>query len=266
MERRDFLRLLPLGAGYTLLNGCDLLTRQPSTTTYDIWWLQEGSFHVHSQSEVCLCVVDNDIPVDRFIGEYNCPEEYSGCDDLYGPYSQGGPYHGAFLDTPGILLPYASDANSFISESEAVEPVEIDFYDHSSDSKSGITSEPPLRFGKYRVRIAKDRGGYVGGCIRKNGPHVHVHLKDTDINRDVFNFHIMTWYNSNGFVCFGIYESVSRKCFRFCGDELWRGIRDSIYTVLVAYMAVSLARTIAAAAATAAVAALVVLPGVPPPP
>jgi len=95
--------------------------------------------------------------------------------------------------------------------------------------------------------------GYVGGCIRRNTEHVNIHLRNTQSNSEIFNFHlVLRWGGYRP--CLSIYESASGWCSDTCTWALWNVIWGAIYAVAIRYFAAWLASAIAAAVTGSALA------------
>lgn len=105
--------------------------------------------------------------------------------------------------------------------------------------------------GRYRCMVRWERG-YVGGCIKRNGWHLNLHIRDIKANRDVLNSHMMGW-GENG-PQFGIYNSANGYCATSRGK--FTAIKDAIQRTIqnaVPYMPVWAAAAIATTVAYIAV-------------
>lgn len=88
-----------------------------------------------------------------------------------------------------------------------------------------------IKVGSYMFFIRWEYG-YVGGCIRRNGWHLNLHIRDWRANRDITNFHLMGWWQNGP--QFGIYNSVTQWCKTTRGN--FTAIRNAFIEGLSRYM------------------------------
>lgn len=120
------------------------------------------------------------------------------------------------------------------------------------------------KIGRYYYRVSLEKG-YIGGCIRRRVWHAGAMVKYQRSKRPFFDLHIAGWWHG-GRPCFGVYESHSRWCRKWCTWNAWRVIYVLTLSVATLYVSYWVASALAAAIASSAVGVLIAIPGVPPPP
>jgi len=106
--------------------------------------------------------------------------------------------------------------------------------------------------GCYRLMLRWEPG-YTGSCIRRNGWHLNFHLRNGCGNYDVFNVHVVPWWENGPQI--GIYNSANGWCAQSRGT--WTDMRDNFLRMaLAAGLGYGVAVTVANTMATLSVAAL----------
>jgi hypothetical protein len=94
--------------------------------------------------------------------------------------------------------------------------------------------------------------GYVGGCVRRTGWHLNFHLKNRCNERELFNLHVIGWWDNGP--QFGAYNSANNWCAQSRGT--WTSIRDKFVLALGAIGIGGLAATVIANISTGVVVAV----------
>ncbi|MCL5407550.1 MAG: hypothetical protein M1429_03585 [Patescibacteria group bacterium] len=115
-----------------------------------------------------------------------------------------------------------------------------------SQSQTQSQTRAGWNVGRYRCMIRWEPGN-VGGCIGRNGWHLNLHIKDRWTNQDLFNAHLISWWQNGP--QFGIWNPPSGFCRTTRGTftNIRKTVRDAISqsTSLPSWAASSIAYTAA---------------------
>lgn len=118
--------------------------------------------------------------------------------------------------------------------------------------------------GPYYWRVSLEKH-FVGGCIKRDVWHAGAMVKYHATDQLIFNLHLCGWWEGSA-PCFGVYESRSRWCRKWCTWNVWYALYALALSAALLYVSYWIASALAAAIASAAVGVLIAIPGVPPPP
>ena len=94
-----------------------------------------------------------------------------------------------------------------IAASSAANHSSLSFSTASNQTAGEV--QPSYWCGKYFWDIRWE-WGYVGGCIKRNCWHLNLHVRDSQANRDLVNFHLCGWWQNGP--QFGLYDPPSNYC------------------------------------------------------
>jgi len=123
-----------------------------------------------------------------------------------------------------------------------------------ADSAPAAKEQVDIKFGvgQYFVRVSWE-WGFIG-CFQRAVNHLGAMVSYKGVKQPIVDLHLAAWTNGDR-VCFGIYESASKFCWKDCTPS-WKEIRDTIaQTLIVAGVSYATAYIIANVLATLSVAA-----------
>ncbi len=142
--------------------------------------------------------------------------------------------------------------------------IESDYLPKELLQALGVQPNIGGKIGPYYWRVSLEKH-FIGGCIKKDVWHAGAMVKYHATNQLIFNLHICGWWEGSR-PCFGVYESRSRWCRKWCTWNVWRALYVLVLSAASLYVSYWIASALAAAIASAAVGVLIAIPGVPPPP
>lgn len=285
MNRRDFLKLsgaalggifLPVSSVQKMLSSAPQQKPQftlLTTPSLDVEVLFEGHNFGSIPGSVFSPFVES-LKAGNITGD--CPDNMCGLElnTLEGERPAG--LSDYLAPMPYALLPLLAHPINAIQEVQAgysvsgvVMPrpgieVKPDYLPKEFLQAPGIYPNVGGKIGPYYWRVSLEKH-FVGGCIRRNVWHAGAMVKYHATDQLIFDLHLCGWWEGWR-PCFGVYESRSRWCRKWCTWNVWRVLYVFALSAALLYVSYWVASALAAAIASASVGVLIAIPGVPPPP
>jgi hypothetical protein len=112
---------------------------------------------------------------------------------------------------------YFDEQNNPIEKSKFVDSINLLTQDSNQVISIDILESDPgilpkdngVYIGNYRLEVRREKG-YVAGCIKRNGWHLNFDITNFRNNKQLFNLHVMAWWENGPQV--GIYNSANKWC------------------------------------------------------